>query len=222
MFTGLIETKGRIISIKKYREIVRFQVMSPVIASEVRPGDSVSVSGVCLTVCDRSSETFTVEMMSETSVKTTLGWKETGNEVNLERALSASGRLDGHFVTGHVDGLAFLEGIKDMGGSYIYTFTAQRDLLDLIVRKGSVAIDGVSLTVIDSDRERFSTGLIPTTLKETTLGNIKNGEKVNVETDILAKYIFRAISVFGERNEDGAASEESLTWKKLAEYGWSF
>ncbi len=222
MFTGLIETKGRIAGIKKHREIVRFQIMSPVIASDARPGDSVSVSGVCLTVCERSSETFIVEMMSETSVRTTLGWKKTGDEVNLERALSASGRLDGHFVTGHVDGLALLDGIKDMGGSYIYTFTAERDLLDLTVRKGSVAIDGVSLTVINSDRERFSTGLIPTTLKETTLGSLKNGEKVNVETDILAKYIFRAISVFGEKKEEGAAMEESLTWKKLTEYGWSF
>lgn len=221
MFTGLVETIGEIVQIVKEQEIVKLKIRAGSLAGEVRAGDSVSVSGACLTVCDVYSDSFTVEMMSETWSNTTLGLLRSGKSVNLERALSVYGRLDGHIVTGHVDGLAILESRKDMGGSYVYSFGAEEDLLRYIVKKGSVAVDGVSLTIMDIGEDSFSVGIIPTTLRETTLGSMRIGDKVNIETDILAKYVFRSIGILSEYSGNKTGNGSGLTWEKLTEYGWS-
>lgn len=221
MFTGLIETIGEIVQIIKGKEIVKMKIRAGSLAGDVSAGDSVSVSGACLTVCDVFSDSFTAEMISETWSSTTLGHLRQGMSVNLERALSVSGRLDGHIVTGHVDGLAVLRSRKDMGGSYVYSFEAGKDLLTYIVKKGSIAVDGVSLTIIDIGGDLFSVGIIPTTLRETTLGSMNVGDSVNIETDILAKYVFRSISIISERAVDQTANAPGLTWEKLTKYGWS-
>ncbi len=220
MFTGLIETVGKIAGITKKTNIIELSISSSEISSELAVGDSVSISGVCLTVTRISSGSFIVSMIPETWHRTTLGSSSAGYEVNLERALPVSGRLDGHIVSGHVDGVAeVIEVVKD-GRSSTMTFKAESSLLEHMVPKGSIAIEGVSLTLIDVSSESFSVGIIPTTLKVTTLGTLKKGDHVNIETDILAKYVYKSIKrLTGSTNPD--TENADLTWDKLAGYGWT-
>ena len=191
MFTGLIETIG---SVGRFHQTGEFYTLTieAEFSNELKIGESVSVSGACLTVTRKDSKSFDVEMMRETFKRTWFGKNlRTGTKLNLERALKVSDRLDGHFVLGHVDGVAKLTDLKGIDTKEAIFAPEDRNLLRGIVSKGSVCIDGISLTVINVDEKNFSVGLIPATLKSTTLGNLKVGSFINLETDILGKYIER-------------------------------
>ena len=213
MFTGLIERMGRVASISKASGGVSvIAVESPELASEIIPGESVSVSGACLTVIDASGGAFRAQMMKETLAVTSLGRVKPGEYVNLERALKLGGRLDGHLVLGHVDEVGEVIRLESDGDTRKIWISASDKISWGIAPKGSIAIDGVSLTVIDSESGCFSIGLIPSTLRETTLGRLKRGDSVNIEIDVMARYIARLC---------GREPKSGLTREKLAQYGWS-
>jgi riboflavin synthase len=192
MFTGLVEGQGTITAIHSLPAGVRLslvpddQCFSP---SAVRQGDSISISGCCLTVVSQASDVLEFEAGSETLSKTHLGLLKAGSRVNLERSLRADARLGGHFVQGHVDGTARVLTVERDGDWVVMWFESHRAHLRLLVPKGSVAIDGVSLTVVAVLSDRFSVALIPHTLAVTTLGQRSAGDLVNLENDILGKYV---------------------------------
>ena len=221
MFTGLIETVGTVAGMRPREEVVELTIQAPAIASELKLGDSVSISGACSTVTSFDANSFKVEMMPETQRRTKLGTLRSGSPVNLERAMRLDSRLDGHLVSGHIDGVAAVEKIEDLGLTKKLSFKAPKELLEGIVEKGSVAIDGVSLTVIGVGGESFSVGVIPTTLAETTIGSLRAGDTVNIETDMMGKYFKNFFDAkFGEGIGDHKV-KNSLTWDKLNEYGWN-
>lgn len=202
MFTGLIETVGIIRRFSRKGTYYTLTVESG-ISGELFIGQSVSVSGACLTVTRNDSETFDVEMMQETFMRTWFGKGiRPGTLVNLERAMKLTDRLDGHLVLGHVDGVATLREIVGTETREAVFVPENPELLRGIVSKGSVAIDGVSLTVIDAGNRSFSVGLIPSTLEATTLGGLKAGSVINLETDILGKYVARLTEFQPEKNSD--------------------
>jgi len=219
MFTGLIEDVGKIVSISHRQDVTILEIGGTRIASAVRRGSSVSVSGACLTVVEVvSSDRFRVEIMEETKSRTTLGKIRAGLRVNLERALSVQGRFDGHIVTGHIDTTGLVADIVNRGRTRQMFIKVPPQWLKYIVEKGSVAIDGVSLTVVSVEKDMFSVGLIPTTLADTTIGDIRKGNMVNIECDILAKYIEKMINKKGitETHENN-----DLSWDRLSQLGWS-
>ena len=191
MFTGLIETIGTVRSFSRKGTYYTLTVEAG-ISGELFIGQSVSVSGACLTVTRNDSHTFDVEMMQETFSRTWFGrGLRPGTRVNLERAMRLTDRLDGHLVLGHVDGVATLKEIRGTDTKEAVFVPENRELLRGIVEKGSVAVDGISLTVIDAGSESFSVGIIPATLEATTLGGVRAGGLINLETDILGKYVAR-------------------------------
>lgn len=197
MFTGLIETIGTVKSFTRKGTYYTLTVESK-ISGELSLGQSVSVSGACLTVTRNDSHTFDVEMMQETFSRTWFGRGiHPGTRVNLERAMRLTDRLDGHLVLGHVDGVATLKEIRGNETKEAIFVPEDSELLRGIVEKGSVAVDGISLTVIDAGNSSFSVGIIPATLSATTLGELKAGGVINLETDILGKYVAR-LSEFGK------------------------
>ncbi len=220
MFTGLIETIGIISAIHPRGDVWQIDIEAPKIAGELRLGDSVSVSGACSTVVRSDNRSFSIEIMEETRKKTKLGNLKSGSAVNLERAMRVDSRLDGHIVSGHIDGLARVEKIETYPETRKYYFSAGQDLISGIVSKGSVAIDGISLTVIDVTTNNFSVGIIPTTISETTLSELKEGDAVNIETDILGKYITKFLKTRFSDTAEGGEMKNSLTWDKLVKYGW--
>ncbi len=221
MFTGLIETVGQITSVTPKGDVWQIDIHAPRISQELRVGDSVSVMGACSTVVRRTNEAFSVEIMEETRLRTKLGRMKPFSAVNLERAMRLDSRLDGHLVAGHIDGIANLAQITAEPQTRKYRFTAPQSILSGIVPKGSVTIDGVSLTVIDADDAGFSVGIIPTTLAETTLASVKLGDEVNIETDMIGKYVMKFMEArFAEENSSSEV-KNSLSWDKLVEYGWS-
>lgn len=192
MFTGLIERTGRIKEFHQAGTFYRLAIEAENFSGELVTGQSVAVSGACLTVTRNDSKIFEVEMMQETFKRTWFGKNlRPGTKINLERAMRLSDRLDGHLVLGHVDGVAKLIELKGTDTKEAVFVPEDRELLRGIVSKGSVAIDGVSLTVINVSDKNFSVGLIPATLSATTLGSLKPGSFINLETDILGKYIAR-------------------------------
>ena len=201
MFTGLIETIGTVKSFRRAGSYHELTIESDKFSNELFLGQSIAVSGACLTVTSIDGKNFTVQIMNETIKKT---WFDknlrAGVNVNLERALKLSDRLDGHLVLGHVDGIAALKELHGNETKEAYFFPADSNLLSGVVSKGSIAIDGVSLTVIDVSDRFFSVGLIPATLKNCTLGNVRVGSVVNIETDILGKYAARALNLNGGIN----------------------
>ena len=189
MFSGIIEEIGIVEQINTSKNLSTLKVRAKKAIKGVKPGASIAVDGTCLTVTGIRNNVFTFDVMRESLLKTTLGSLKIKAKVNLERALLANGRIDGHFVTGHVDAIGV---IKDKVTEANYTdlrIGLTKDLARHIVPKGSVCLDGVSLTVGEVKKSYFSVYLIPFTKKETTLGSKKKGDKVNIETDILAKYI---------------------------------
>lgn len=214
LFTGLIECTGVIASSHSAKGISDIGIEGAFFVAELAIGDSVAVSGVCLTVTRKWNTGFSVEMMPETSENTILGSAKAGLRVNLERSMRASGRFEGHIVTGHVDAVARVSGITPGGRSRELAIDIDPPLSRYVARKGSVAIQGVSLTVIDAAAGRFSVGLIPQTLESTTLGELFTGSMVNIEFDIVSKYIEALLS--GNPGEIG----ESLTMERLEEMGW--
>lgn len=195
MFTGIIEEVGRILQIHSGAASIRLTVSAQKILEDVRIGDSIAVNGTCLTVTEHTDKSFSADVMPESVRKTSLRELKTGSPVNLERALQLSSRLGGHIVSGHIDGTGEILNKKPEDNAIIVTIGAGRELLRYIVKKGSVAIDGISLTVVDADNEKFSVSLIPHTASITTIGQKRNGAAVNIETDIIGKYIEKLLSL---------------------------
>ncbi len=219
MFTGLIECIGKLVSITPADDVVRLKIEAPMIASELVLGQSVAVSGACVTVTSHDNRSFTVDIMPETQKRTKFRLLKTGSSVNLERALMAGGRFDGHIVSGHIDGTGAVAEIISMGTTRIMRIEAEKDIIDLIVVKGSVTLDGVSLTVIDVTQNWFSVGLIPVTLAGCTLGTVREGEIINIETDILGKYVLKFMNYL--KDEKITTSSADITIERLREIGWS-
>ena len=189
MFTGIIESTGTVVETKTVAAGRTLGVDVGRWAKDCRPGESVAVSGVCLTITRAQSSILSFDVVKETVDKTTLGQKKTGDAVNLERSLRVGDRLDGHFVQGHVDGTAVVDRIKRLAGQWTVWFRPQAQLLPFIIPEGSIAIDGVSLTIASVAGSAFSVALIPTTLHVTTLSALNPGTKVTLESDILARTI---------------------------------
>jgi riboflavin synthase len=194
MFTGLVETMGEVAAFSPEGPGARLTIQSPLIADGLKHGDSVAVNGCCLTVVATDNELFQFEAGSETLKRTNLGKLARGHQVNLERSLKAGDRLGGHFVTGHIDGLGTVRKRIQEGQWWFYHFETPPTLIHHLASKGSIAVDGVSLTVVDVDETSFSVALIPHTLAMTTLGQRQEGDTVNLETDILAKYVERQLA----------------------------
>ncbi len=188
MFTGLVAATGRLASLLEGRLAVEADRLG------LAAGDSISVNGVCLTATEVGEEGFAAEVMGETLRRSALGELEAGDPVNLEPALRASDRLGGHIVQGHVDGTGVVESVAQDGFARLVRIEAPRRLLRYVVEKGSIAVDGVSLTVAEVDDESFSVGLVPETLERTTLGAVAVGRRVNLEVDVLAKYVEKLVS----------------------------
>ncbi|MDO5562598.1 MAG: riboflavin synthase [Synergistaceae bacterium] len=218
MFTGLIETIGNIENISPRGDIWKCDILAPAIAGKLSEGDSVSVSGACCTVTNHDYKSFSVELMEETRRRTKFESLRNSSKVNLERALKLDSRIDGHLVSGHIDGMAVVSDIKNGISSKELHFTATPEITSGIVQKGSVTVDGVSLTVIDRGEDFFSVGIIPTTLSATTIGDLRIGDKVNIETDMIGKYILSFLK--SRFSEDKDIVKNSITWDKLIEYGW--
>ena len=193
MFTGLVQGLGRIVALERSEDGVRLSVSS-VLAGELAPGDSIAVNGVCLTASDTEGDVFVAEVMNETLLRSSLRDADADGEVNLELPLRASDRLGGHIVQGHVDGVGTVVAISDDGFSRRISVDVPEGLSRYIVEKGSIAVDGVSLTVAECDSETFTVSLIPETLQRTNLGKAQVGTRTNLEVDVLAKYVERLMS----------------------------
>jgi riboflavin synthase len=192
MFTGLIETVGEIAEVKPTPAGYRLRVATS-LAPDLQPGDSLAVDGVCLTVVSADGEGIHADVSPETARVTTLGSVRRGAWVNLERPLRADGRVGGHFVQGHVDGTGAIEDIRVEGDSHWVTVTFPTAMTPFIVRKGSIAINGISLTIAGADDRRFDVQIIPFTWTHTNLQNSRSGDTVNLEYDILGKYVVHAV-----------------------------
>lgn len=191
MFTGIVESLGRVTSVAGDSNDVRITIEDPIITSSLEIGASVSVNGVCLTAVEIVEHTFAVDAVTETLNRTNLGALDIGSQVNLERAMPASGRFDGHIVQGHVDGVGVIVAIASEGQGRRLGIRSPTELLRMIVEKGSITVNGVSLTVAALEDPVFQIAVIPHTLSVTTLGSATVGEEVNLEVDILAKYVER-------------------------------
>jgi riboflavin synthase len=196
MFTGIIEDTGVMAEVKPMTGGYRVRIATR-LASEVQPGDSLAVAGVCLTALVVADGEVHADIGPETARVTTLGGLARGQRVNLERPLRADGRLGGHFVLGHVDGVGVVEATRPEGDSLWLTIGVPRSLSALFIRKGSVTVDGVSLTVAGLDAARVDLQIVPYTRSHTTLGDLGPGDRVNIECDVLGKYVLRAIEASG-------------------------
>ena len=196
MFTGLVREVGRVVSFENGRLRIESQLAAAI-------GDSVSINGCCLTVVDGDRSTLAFDAVPETLARTTLARLEVGSGVNLEPALRAGEALGGHHVQGHVDGVGRVRSVEPEGEGSRAWFDAPPDVLRYCVEKGSVAVDGVSLTVADLDEEGFAVALVPHTLAETTLGSLGPGDEINLEADVLAKYVERLAGLRSSHGGDG-------------------
>lgn len=194
MFTGIVEELGAVAAIEPGEDSARLTVRGPLVTADVTHGASIAVNGVCLTVVSHDDGEFTVDVMAETLRRSGLGALRTGDRVNLERAMAAGGRFGGHVVQGHVDGTGQILDRQPGDRWEVVRFSLPEDLARYVVEKGSITVDGVSLTVASVDDSSFTASLIPTTLDLTTLGHKEIGDPVNLEVDVLAKYVERLLS----------------------------
>lgn len=207
MFTGIIEAGGEIVGIEREDQHARFTVKSTVF-DDVRIGESVALNGACLTVVDVAPGVAAFDVVYETLQKTALGALAMGDLVNLERSVPVNGRFDGHVVQGHIDGTGTIASIREIDNSYFIYITALSNLTRYIVRKGSIAVDGISLTVVEADERTFSVSIIPYTWGHTNLHVRRAGDQVNLETDILGRYVERFLT-FGESSRTEASNRVS-------------
>ena len=213
MFTGLIEKVCSIRSVRRSNNSMVLLVNLGDMASECKIGDSISVSGVCLTISKIEGNISEFDISGETLIKTSLGKLQISSHVNIERAMKPTERFGGHFVLGHVDGTAKIEKIDKNGEFADIKFSAGKELIDSMVEKGSVAVDGISLTISKLDKNSFNIAIIPQTMKQTTLGNVKTGELVNIETDIIIKAVKKQL-------EQILQKKDMITAEKLREFGF--
>ena len=195
MFTGLVEETGIITTRCEVADGLRLVIRASLVLAALRLGESIAVSGVCLTVVERDGDTFAVDCSPETLRRTTLGELGVGSSVHLERPLAADGRFGGHFVQGHVDGTGRVLWQRREGDSLLVAYSAPAGVAPYLVPKGSVTVDGVSLTVVDCSSTQFTVALIPHTLAVTRFDRLTTGDRVNLEADILAKYVAKALEV---------------------------
>jgi riboflavin synthase len=193
MFTGIIEASGRLVKSEREQNNVHFTFTCP-FTQELKTDQSVAHNGVCLTVVKIEGDSYTVTAISETLQRTNLGAIKVGDVVNLERCLPVTGRMDGHIVQGHVDGIGICREIADLNGSWRFVFGHERKAGFVTVEKGSICVNGVSLTVVDSNEDSFSVHVIPYTYENTNLARLSVGSPVNLEFDIIGKYVSRLLS----------------------------
>lgn len=217
MFTGLVEAVGTIVAVSRRGDVTVFRVGAP-FAGELKRGESVAVSGVCTTVTECDGASFAVELTGETMSVSRFSFVTMGERVNLERALPADGRLDGHFVAGHVDGTALVMSLRRGRRAAELWLNLPQELMRYVVRKGSLCVDGVSLTVAAVEGNSCSVAVIPETLARTTLGTLAAGKRVNVETDLIARYVEKLMGLEAPCGVSKTPSE--LTAERLAQMGW--
>ncbi|GAA4726630.1 riboflavin synthase [Isoptericola chiayiensis] len=193
MFTGIVSELGTVVALERTTDAARLTVRSPGVLADVRRGDSIAVDGCCLTVADHDGETWTADLMAETLERTTLGALRAGDRVDVEPALAVGDRLGGHVVQGHVDGVGTVLSRTPGERWDVVEMSLPADLARYVVAKGSIAVDGVSLTVVGAATDRFTVSLIPETLARTTLGLRAVGDRVNLETDVLARHVERLL-----------------------------
>lgn len=213
MFTGLIEETGKVSSLRRGGNSSFIRIQAEKVLEGTVTGDSIAVNGVCLTVTEMGSGWFQADVMNETLARSSLGSLKPGDPVNLERAMAAGGRFGGHIVSGHIDGTGTVTDIKNDGIAVWYTITADPQILRYIVEKGSVALDGISLTVAKVTAESFSVSVIPHTAEVTALSKRKTGDKINIENDIIGKYIEKLM-------KPAESSSGGLSMGFLAENGF--
>ena len=213
LFTGIVEETGKIKSINKGDKAVVLKIGCKEVLSDAKLGDSISVNGICLTVTNLDNGNFSADVMPETMKATSLSELSVGSAVNLERAVQPTGRLGGHIVSGHVDGTGTIKNTFREGNAVIIKIAASNEILKYIIKKGSIAVDGISLTVQDLTREDFTVSIIPHTMKNTVLPNKKSGDKVNLENDVLGKYVEKLLF---EREK----SSSNMTFEYLIENGF--
>ena len=220
MFTGIIEEMGIVKSIKS--KVITIEANK--IFDDLKLGDSVAVNGTCLTVSSFSNKIFNADITSETLSRTNLGDLKSGFKVNLERALTLNGRLGGHIVSGHIDGVGIIKNISKKSEDIELVIEVPTNLMKYIIEKGSVAVDGISLTVakVDNNKNNFSVAIIPHTLKETVLYYKKAGDKVNIENDIIGKYVERLLSFndFNFNNETNNKENSNINMEFLIKNGF--
>jgi riboflavin synthase len=216
MFTGIIEEVGTVKEIKKGANSSKITIESYIL-SDVKTGDSIAVNGVCLTVTNFDKTIFSADIMSETLSRSSLGSLSSGSHVNLERAMAANGRFGGHIVSGHIDGTGVITGMKQDDIAVWITISTKTEILNLIVEKGSIAIDGISLTVTNVDDTSFAVSVIPHTGANTTLLTKKKGDIVNLENDIIGKYVEK---LMGIKEKETKSTDSAITRDFLAEYGF--
>ncbi|MEV7400868.1 riboflavin synthase [Streptomyces sp. NPDC091267] len=204
MFTGIVEELGEVTAVEDLGDSSRFRLRGPVVTEGAKHGDSIAVNGVCLTVVDLGEQDFTADVMAETLNRSSLGALQAGSRVNLERPMAVGGRLGGHIVQGHVDGTGRIVERKVSENWEIVKISLPADLTRYVVEKGSITVDGVSLTVVDAGPDYFTISLIPTTLALTTLGHKGPGDPVNLEVDVIAKYVERLLGNSAQEPEEPA------------------
>ena len=216
MFSGIIETIGAIRSLRKDVKGARIAIEAPGVLNGVRLGDSIALNGVCVTVVDFDERKFEADLSIETLRRTNLGELAVGDGCNLERAMALGERLGGHLVSGHVDGVGRIKSRKNEGDSIWLTFEAPVEVMRYVVYKGSIAVDGISLTVAACDGETFSVSIIPHTGEQTTLTDKKDGAAVNLEADLIGKYVEKLLVPHME-----SRSPSGVTMEKLKEQGYA-
>ncbi|WNI33120.1 riboflavin synthase [Streptomyces sp. ITFR-6] len=204
MFTGIVEELGEVTAVENLGDSSRFRLRGPVVTEGAKHGDSIAVNGVCLTVVDHGGQEFTADVMAETLNRSSLGALRAGSRVNLERPMAVGGRLGGHIVQGHVDGTGRIVERKPSENWEIVKVSLPAELTRYVVEKGSITVDGVSLTVVDAGPDYFTISLIPTTLALTTLGHKEPGDPVNLEVDVIAKYVERLLGHRAQEPEEPA------------------
>ena len=214
MFTGIIEEVGTVVDVKRGAQSY-LKIKGNAIFSDIHKGDSIAVNGVCLTVTEFGDNIFTADVMNETLSRSSLGNLSAGDKVNLERAMAANGRFGGHIVSGHIDGTGVITEIKKDGIALWYKICASDEIMRYIVEKGSIAIDGISLTVAKVEKNNFSVSIIPHTASETILSYKKEGDIVNLENDIVGKYVEKLILP-----KVPTGKKSNITLEFLAEHGF--
>ena len=212
MFTGIIEELGRIKEISAKGSNLRLRIKVSKVLNGLKVGDSININGACQTVIETDADSFTVEAVEETLRKTNLGQLKRNDLVNLERPLRFSDRLGGHLVTGHIDCLGKIKSTAKKDGSFLYEFELPEKYLVYLVEKGSAAVDGISLTLVEVLQDSFSVSIIPFTLENTTLGTKGVGDLVNIETDMIGKYVERILTSKRDKSE--------ITKEWLKDKGW--